>query len=152
MEAKKEVLRSAFSKVDINNKGKITYAQMKDVLKEMFGVRGEREDPGDPCWEMADFNMDKLISYEELLLFFFNTELEFEDFAKAAFRMCDTSGDGFVDRKEIRAMFRLGGKAGLGSAKDCRLLVALFDEDFDGKLNYQEFCNMIKDGEILDSD
>ena len=139
MEAKKEVLRSAFSKVDTNNKGKITYAQMKDVLKEMFGVRGEKEDPGDPCWEMADFNNDKLISYEELLLFFFNTELEFEDFAKAAFRMCDTSGDGFVDKKEIRA-------------KDCRLLVAMFDEDFDGKLNYQEFCNMIKDGEILDSD
>ena len=147
MEAKKEELKAAFTKVDKTNAGKVTYSQMKDVLKEFFG-----EDPGEIFCEMADYNKDKMISYEELLLLFFNTDLPFEDFAKAAFTMCDTSGDGHVDRKEIHAMFRLGRKAGQGSAKDCRVLVAMFDDDDDGKLNFEEFCNMIKEGTILDSD
>merc|ERR1712142_453585 len=144
MEAKKEKLKTAFSKVDKTNEGKITYTQMKDVLTDFLG-----ENPGEIFCEMADYNKDKMISYKELLLFFFNTNLPFEEFAKAAFKMCDTSGDGFVDTKEIYVMFRLGRKAGQGSARDCRVLVAMFDEDDDRKLNFDEFCNMIKDGQIL---
>ena len=49
-------------------------------------------------------------------------------------------------------MFRLGGKAKQGSAKDCRVLVAMFDEDDDGKLSFDEFCIMLKESPILDSD
>ena len=156
MEEKKEKLREAFARVDKSSEGKITYAQMKDVLEDYLDENLSNESGDESghellCW-MVDYNEDKMISYEELLLFLFNTHLGFEDFAKAAFHMCDINGDGFVDRKEIHAMFRLGRKAGQGSAKDCRVLVAMFDEDDDLKLNYDEFCNMIKDGTILDSD
>ena len=149
-------MKEAFAKVDKSSEGKITYAQMRPVLQDYLDEKpmDEAKDESTDdllCW-FVDYNEDKMISYEELLLFLFNTDLGFEDFAKAAFRMCDINGDGFVDRKEIHAMFRLGRKAGQGSAKDCRVLVAMFDEDDDCKLNYDEFCNMIKEGTILDSD
>ena len=64
---------------------------------------------------------------------------------KGAFRAYDTNGDGYLDKKELTEVMKLSGAP--TDPKMMRMTMAMFDQDEDGKLNYQEFCDML-DGKM----
>jgi len=69
--------------------------------------------------------------------------------AKDVFKMYDTNADGRIDKKELAEYLSifLGEAAAMKDdpmmASMMEMLIAEFDKDADGKLNFEEFCAMV---------
>jgi len=55
---------------------------------------------------------------------------------RVSFAALDTDHDGFLDEKELRKI--------LGSAEDVQKLIRLADKNNDGKIDYKEFCELLR--------
>lgn len=61
-----------------------------------------------------------------------------------AFKMADKDSNGYVDRKELERIIQEVGGGKLTPAES-RMVFALFDENCDNKINFEEFCNGFKE-------
>ena len=141
----KEKLKEEFEKADSAGDGKLTFSQMKKVF-ELVSSEEEIKSPDfdkkcDMVCNMADLNGDKMIDFEEILQLLFG-DSEPDDAMKGAFRAYDTNGDGYLDKKELIEVMKLAGAD--PDAAMVRMTMAMADDDEDGKLNYEEFCAMMK--------
>jgi calmodulin len=60
---------------------------------------------------------------------------------RAAFSLFDHSGDGYIDEAELRnIMINVGEPV---TIEDCRGVLRELDRDGDGRINYEEFCEII---------
>ncbi|OIT06146.1 PREDICTED: probable calcium-binding protein CML45 [Nicotiana attenuata] len=60
-----------------------------------------------------------------------------------AFDVFDENKDGFIDETELqRVLYALGLKHA-AELENCRKMILAFDEDGDGKIDFEEFVNMI---------
>jgi len=101
--------------------------------------------------KMGDTNGDRKLSIDEVVNFFTNGP-KIEDpkeEMKRMFRMHDTNGDGFISTEEVLGFFEMMGFVDEDDTPEearmmINMMVSQFDQDNDGKLNYQEFCKMMK--------
>jgi len=92
--------------------------------------------------KLADINGDKMIDYEELVKFIYDEETDPKEQMREAFRLCDTDRNGFICKKELAEFMKLCAETMFyfeGSD-----MMEMFDQDGDGKLSYQEFCDMME--------
>ena len=147
--ASKEEIKQAFEKADSTGDGKLTFAQIKEILAA-FAPEGENKGPefdrlADMVCHMADLNGDKMIDFGEIIMFFFGDPTSEKNQARTMFRMADTNGDGYVNKKELKEFLKMaGGDGDAPPDSEIRMMVAMFDNDDDGKLNYEEFNNMME--------
>ena len=145
-----EVLKEAFKNADEEGTGKLTFSQIKNLL--MLPLVTEEQKEGvdfdqlaDVLCKMADVNGDKMIDYEELVKFIYDVE-DPKEKNRVAFHLCDTNGDGLVCKNELGGFLKLAGVAETGKELDKTVgtMITLFDWDDDGKLNYEEFCDLME--------
>merc|ERR1712106_792157 len=100
---------------------------------------------------MCAHDETRKIKPEELISFMIDgpKEKDPKEVAKGMFRMFDTDKDGYFSKKELGAYL----KEMMGDDDDdwfinttAKMMLAVHDEDEDGKLNYEEFTKMIEDG------
>merc|ERR1711970_322851 len=149
----KEQLREAFKKADEAGTGKLGFAQLKSLMlataTEDQRQEGDVDQVADLIMKMADINGDKMIDYDELVKFIYDEETDPKEKMREAFRLCDTDRDGFICKKELAEFLKtaaVGAAAEEGeeSSKKIAVMMALFDQDGDGKLSYEEFSDMME--------
>ena len=148
----KEALNEAFKKADESGTGQLNFNQLKSLMLAMATeeqkIEGGVDQVADLIMKMADINGDKMVDYEELVKFIYDEETDPKEKMREAFRLCDTDRDGFICKKELAEFLKLAGndegETGLETNQKISVMMALFDQDGDGKLNYQEFCDMME--------
>ena len=148
----KEELREAFKKADEAGTGKLNFSQLKSLMLTMATEEQKKEGDvdqiADLIMKMADINGDKLIDYQELVKFIYDNESDPQEKMREAFRLCDTDRDGYISKKELAEFLKLAGgdkeETGEESKQKIAVMMALFDQDGDDKLSYQEFSDMME--------
>merc|ERR1712172_294601 len=148
----KEKVKEAFEKKDKTGDGKLTFGEIKEII-EQFSSEDQQKDPtfGQTCkmvCNMADVNGDKMIAFAEIVPLMFGDSLEPENAMKGAFRAYDTNGDGYLNKKELVEVMTLSGLE--ADSKLMKMTMVMFDDNDDGRMNYDEFCSLI-DGKVAHS-
>jgi len=55
---------------------------------------------------------------------------------RVSFAALDENHDGYLDEKELRKV--------LGNSEDVQKLISLADKDGDGRIDYKEFCDLLR--------
>eukprot|EP00092_Neocalanus_flemingeri_P005256 GFUD01005650.1.p1 GENE.GFUD01005650.1~~GFUD01005650.1.p1 ORF type:complete len:173 (-),score=57.81 GFUD01005650.1:113-565(-) len=140
----KEVLKEVFKKADEEGTGKLSFSQMKALLLGLgLEESVETDKTVQMICKMADVNGDKMIDSEEFINFLYDNQDDPKEKWKQAFRVADTNGDGLVCKKELGEFLNLGGLGGPDNEEAVGMTITLFDWDSDGKLDYEEFCDMM---------
>merc|ERR1711970_496465 len=148
----KEQLREAFKKADEAGTGKLGFAQLKSLMLAMATEdqrqEGDVDQVADLIMKMADINGDKMIDYDELVKFIYDEETDPKEKMREAFRLCDSDRDGFICKKELAEFLKVAGgvteETDQESSEKVAAMMALFDQDGDGKLSYSEFSDMME--------
>ena len=148
----KEQLREAFKKADEAGTGKLNFAQLRTLMLSMATEDQKKEGNVDQVAElimkMADIDGDKMIDYDELVKFIYDEETDPKEKMREAFRLCDSDRDGFICKKELAEFLKVAGGATdeteQESSEKIAAMMALFDQDGDGKLSYEEFSDMME--------
>merc|ERR1712098_154171 len=123
---------------DKGNKGYVTAEELKEVFQKMGQTTTDKDVK--MFFTMADKDGDKKLQTEEVVNFFMNRDKNKDDpkeAAKMMFKITDLDSDGFIDKKELKKFFS---SLADEEDEDDNMMVAMMDEDEDGKLNYEEFC------------
>ena len=101
--------------------------------------------------KMCARDTSRKVKAEEVVSYFLNgpSERDIEEQAKLMFRMYDTNGDGFIDKKELVSYLKeIVGVEDEELSEAVKMFLSSEDEDEDRKqLNYEEFCEMWEMGE-----
>lgn len=104
--------------------------------------------------EKIDVNGDGCVDVEEFGELYKSIMIQDEDEIgdedmKEAFNVFDQNGDGFITVDELKTVLSsLGLKQGK-TLEECRKMIMQVDVDGDGRVNYKEFRQMMKKGQIL---
>ncbi|KAF7805350.1 calmodulin-like protein 3 [Senna tora] len=141
-------LKRVFQMFDRNGDGRITKEELSDSL-ENLGIFIPEDDlrqmidkidmNGDGCVDIGEFG--------ELYQSLMNGRDEEEEVdMREAFNVFDQNGDGFITVEELRSVLSsLGLKQGK-AVEDCKKMIMKVDVDGDGKVDYNEFKQMMKAG------
>ena len=140
-------VQQIFNKFDKNGDGKISRAELKDVLRAL----GSNADAAEVARIMAEIDSDGdgFIDLDEFAEFHrSDTGAEADAGAAAsnkelrdAFDLYDLDKNGLISASELHAVLkRLGEKCSLS---DCSRMIRSVDADGDGSVNFEEFKKMM---------
>ncbi|KAH3742641.1 Calmodulin protein 11 [Pelomyxa schiedti] len=137
-------LKQVFDMFDRNHDGKISTSEIADVLRAL------NQDPNDYDIEgmisEVDTDNNGTVEFEEFKAMMAKaeqTEEQKENDLRKAFNVFDLDQDGFITKEELKAgMVRLGET----DIKDDQIRAMIKDADIngDGKIDFAEFCRMMK--------
>ena len=116
-------------------------------LKELF-LKSNQEDVSDinknvdMFIKMASSDGDKKLKIEEAVKLYSAEEGDPKENMKILFRMCDSDGDGSISKKELAKFMNMFDDEEYKEI--INMMIVLADEDQDGKLSYDEFCNLME--------
>lgn len=126
-------LRTAFEELDVDGDGKVTLAEMKQVLEQKSSSTAFEEMK--KLMTLGDMDGDGYLSYEELVMAARHRKLiAKEERLMHIFSMLDANGDGHLTLDEIQQA--LGDHEGLID------MIEEVDRDGDGTLDYEEFVEV----------
>ncbi|CAM8979443.1 unnamed protein product [Rhodiola kirilowii] len=141
-------LKRVFQMFDRNGDGRITQKELNDSLqnlgiyipdKELTLMIDKIDANGDGCVDIDEFGE----LYQSLMD---EREEEGEEDVREAFNVFDQNGDGFISVEELRSVLgSLGLKQGR-SVEDCKKMIAKVDADGDGRVDFDEFKEMMRGG------
>lgn len=121
-------LEDAFKNADTDKDGKLTLEEWVDVLQRT-GHNISRSEVVEMFRE-KDLNMDGVMSYDEFL--------GHDTRMALAFKAIDKNGDGYLSKTEFRRI------CPNMSEEQVEAAFSKFDKDKTGRVNYKEFCSMMK--------
>uniref|UniRef100_A0A251TBM4 non-specific serine/threonine protein kinase n=1 Tax=Helianthus annuus TaxID=4232 RepID=A0A251TBM4_HELAN len=135
-------LRSLFTTIDTDNNGTIKYEELKTALAPWGSKLIEAE--AKQLMEAADVDENGSIDYIE----FVTATMPRHTFVKdghlyKAFQHFDTDNSGFITRDELETAMK---NYGMGDEAPIKDIITEVDTDNDGKINYEEFCMMMRSG------
>lgn len=137
-------LKEMFHAMDKDCSGTITVDEMRDGLMAKGGLIPESE--LQRIMENADVNGDGKVDYEEFLAATMHLgKLEREENLYKAFQFFDKDGSGYITVDELQTALRDHGDAAQVAAHIQDILRDV-DKDSDGKIDYEEFCTMMRAG------
>lgn len=142
-------LRRVFSMFDRNGDGKISRKELSESL-EKLGIHIPEQELTQMI-EKIDANGDGYVDVEEFGMLYGaimedDVKGDDEDGMREAFNVFDQNGDGFITVDELRSVLAsLGLKQGR-TIEDCKRMIMKVDVDGDGRVNYDEFRQMMKGG------
>ncbi|KAJ8650442.1 hypothetical protein MRB53_003465 [Persea americana] len=140
---RREEYRAAFNLFDRNNDGCITVEELELAIRSL-GRISQQQEIHDMISEF-DANRNGKMEFEEFYNFMTRTmeESEAEEALIAAFKACDSDGDGFITASELRqVMIKL--HAGLCDG-DVQQMIQNADFDGDSRISYTEFQRINKE-------
>lgn len=135
-------LKSMFMNMDTDKSGTITYDELKTGLARLGSKLSESEVR--QLMDAADVDGNGSIDYIEFITATMHRhKLEREEDLYKAFQHFDTDGSGFITRDELESAMK---KYGMGDEATIKEIISEVDTDNDGKINYEEFCTMMRSG------
>lgn len=129
-----------FNHFDENKDGKISPLELQQCVRKFGGELSETE--AEKAVDCLDFDGDGFLSFDDFCKFIEGTEEEEKVCdLKEAFKMYDMDGCGCITPKSLKRMLsRLGESK---SIDECKLMIARFDLNGDGVLDFDEFKVMM---------
>ncbi|KAI3717898.1 hypothetical protein L1987_69809 [Smallanthus sonchifolius] len=135
-------LKSMFMNMDTDKSGTITYEELKTGLARLGSKLTESEVR--QLMDAADVDGNGSIDYIEFITATMHRhKLEREEDLYKAFQHFDTDGSGFITRDELESAMK---EYGMGDEATIKEIISEVDTDNDGKINYEEFCTMMRSG------
>ncbi|KAI6687510.1 hypothetical protein NL676_024338 [Syzygium grande] len=135
-------LKAMFANMDTDKSGTITYEELKTGLARLGSKLTEAEVK--QLMEAADVDGNGSIDYIEFITATMDRhKLERDEHLYKAFQHFDKDNSGFITMDEIETAVR---GYGMGDEDTIRDIIAEVDRDNDGRINYQEFCAMMRSG------
>lgn len=133
-------LKELFGAMDADGSGTITIDELREGLKKKGTKIPESE--LQRIMENADVNGDGTIDYEEFLAATIHlSKLEREEVLYSAFKHFDADNSGFITKEELEEALKHA------CAPDhIEEILADVDKDNDGRIDYEEFCEMMRKG------
>lgn len=135
-------LKEMFKSIDTDNSGTITYEELKDGLRKLGTKLSESEVKH--LIEGADVDGDGSIDYIEFITATMHlNRVEREDHLYKAFEYFDKDKSGFITRDELVHALK---HYNMGDEKTIKEIIDEVDTDNDGRINYDEFAAMMRQG------
>ncbi|KAG5561344.1 hypothetical protein RHGRI_004392 [Rhododendron griersonianum] len=146
-------LKAMFTNIDTDKSGTITYEELKTGLARLGSKLSEVEVK--QLMEAADVDGNGTIDYIEFITATMHRhKLERDEHLFKAFQYFDTdrSGavdlimrccDSFITRDELETAMK---EYGMGDDATIKDIISEVDTDNDGRINYEEFCAMMRSG------
>lgn len=135
-------LKAMFANMDTDNSGTITYDELKAGLARLGSKLTEAEVK--QLMEAADVDGNGTIDYIEFITATMHRhKLERDEHLYKAFQYFDKDNSGFITRDELEAAMKEYGMGDDGTIKE---IISEVDADNDGRINYEEFCAMMRSG------
>ena len=130
-DARQEILTRIWKRVDADGSGALDREEVRQVLIQMG--RPEEDIDLDAAMEELDADGDGEVDFGEFEAWFFKRGVDLQ----ATFAAMDIDGDGSLTHREFREGLRgLGINLPISQVED---LIATFDKDGDGEIDYSEF-------------
>ncbi|KAJ6791001.1 calcium-dependent protein kinase 19-like [Iris pallida] len=137
-------LKQMFTNMDTDNSGTITFEELKSGLARLGSKLSEAEVK--QLMEAADVDGNGTIDYIEFITATLHRhKLESEENVHNAFKYFDKDNSGFITMDELEVAMK---EHGLGDDATIKEIISEVDTDNDGKINYDEFCGMMRSGSI----
>ncbi|BFG29560.1 calcium-dependent protein kinase 2 [Prunus yedoensis var. nudiflora] len=135
-------LKAMFTNMDTDNSGTITYEELKSGLARLGSKLTEAEVK--QLMEAADVDGSGSIDYIEFITATMHRHrLERDEHLFKAFQYFDKDNSGFITRDELESAMK---EYGMGDDETIREIISEVDTDNDGRINYEEFCTMMRSG------
>ncbi|CAM8903666.1 unnamed protein product [Rhodiola kirilowii] len=135
-------LKSMFANMDTDNSGTITYEELKMGLTQLGSKLSEVEVK--QLMEAADADGNGSIDYIEFITATMHRhELERDEHLYTAFQHFDKDGSGYITRDELEIAMQ---DYGISDGATIKEIIDEVDADNDGRINYEEFCLMMRSG------
>ena len=131
-----------FNKIDINGDGKITSAILYKGICKYWEGNPEKEIS--EIFEVLDRDHNNYIGYEEFVRAVIDKSIFLEEnVLKFAFKYFDTNNKGEITYESIQNIFR-GHIKSESIDESLKKIMEEVDKDKDGKINYNDFCELMK--------
>uniref|UniRef100_A0ACD5UM04 Uncharacterized protein n=3 Tax=Avena sativa TaxID=4498 RepID=A0ACD5UM04_AVESA len=135
-------LKQMFSNMDTDNSGTITYEELKAGLAKLGSKLSEAEVK--QLMDAADVDGNGSIDYVEFITATMHRhKLERDEHLFKAFQYFDKDNSGFITRDELETALI---EHEMGDADTIKDIISEVDTDNDGRINYEEFCTMMRGG------
>ncbi|KAL5775357.1 hypothetical protein ACOSP7_012914 [Xanthoceras sorbifolium] len=135
-------LKSMFANIDTDNSGTITYEELKTGLSRLGSRLSETEVK--QLMEAADVDGNGTIDYIEFISATMHRyRLERDEHLFKAFQYFDKDNSGYITRDELETAMK---EYGIGDESTIPEIISEVDTDNDGRINYEEFCTMMRSG------
>ncbi|KAG1368313.1 calcium-dependent protein kinase 19 [Cocos nucifera] len=135
-------LKQMFTNMDTDKSGTITYEELKSGLARLGSRLSEAEVK--QLMDAADVDGNGTIDYIEFITATMHRHrLERDEHLYKAFQYFDKDKSGFITRDELESAMK---EHGIGDASTIKEIISEVDTDNDGRINYEEFCAMMKGG------
>lgn len=134
--------KAMFTNMDTDNSGTITYEELKEGLQRLGSKLTEAE--VQQLMEAADVDGNGTIDYIEFITATMHRHrLERDEHLNKAFQYFDKDHSGFITMDELEMAMKEYGMGDEGTIKE---IISEVDTDNDGRINYDEFCAMMRSG------
>ncbi|OIW06238.1 hypothetical protein TanjilG_28763 [Lupinus angustifolius] len=141
-------LKQMFKNMDTDRSGTITFEELKSGLSRLGSKLSEYEIR--QLMDAADVDNNGTIDYAEFITATMHRhKLDKEESLRKAFQYFDKDNSGYVTRDELRQAlteYKMGDEATIDEVIDD------VDTDKDGKINYEEFVTMMRQGTVDNDD
>ncbi|KFK35914.1 hypothetical protein AALP_AA4G052700 [Arabis alpina] len=135
-------LKAMFANIDTDNSGTITYEELKEGLAKLGSKLTETEVK--QLMDAADVDGNGSIDYIEFITATMHRHrLESNENLDKAFQHFDKDGSGYITIDELEAALK---EYGMGDDTTIKEILSDVDADNDGRINYEEFCAMMRSG------
>ncbi|XP_054819052.1 calcium-dependent protein kinase 33 [Prosopis cineraria] len=135
-------LKAMFTNMDTDKSGTITYEELKEGLQRLGSKLTEAEVK--QLMEAADVDGNGTIDYIEFITATMHRHrLERDEHLYKAFQYFDKDNSGHITRDELETAMKEYGMGDEGTIKE---IISEVDTDNDGRINYDEFCAMMRSG------
>ena len=136
-------LAKVFKDFDKNGDGKLSMQEVKEGYLEHYGKIMSDEEV-EQMFNAVDSDRSGFIDYSEFVVAAMNeNQLTTNDKLQAAFKMFDKDGSGVISPDEIKEVLSFGGSNALNKSQ-IDAIVKQVDENGDGEISFEEFCDMMK--------
>ncbi|KAK6934457.1 EF-hand domain [Dillenia turbinata] len=135
-------LKSMFTNMDTDKSGTITCEELRSGLAQLGSKLAEAQ--VQKLLEAADVDGNGTIDYIEFITTTMHRHrLQRDETLYNAFKYFDKDNSGFITRDELETAMTQCGMGNEGTTKE---IISEIDTDHDGRINYVEFCTMMRSG------
>ncbi|XVF27867.1 hypothetical protein REPUB_Repub14bG0146200 [Reevesia pubescens] len=135
-------LKTMFTNIDTDKSGTITYEELKTGLARLGSKLSEAEVV--QLMEAADADGNGTIDYIEFIAASMHIyRLEKDEHLYKAFQYFDKDNSGFITKDELESAMK---EYGMGDEASISEVISEVDTDNDGRIDYEEFCAMMRSG------
>ena len=126
--------------MDKDGNGSLDKEEVMLGYEEHFGIQMTEENV-DAMFKAVDIDGNGSIDYTEFVMATMNErDLISQQKLRAAFRLFDKDGNGSISPEEIKNALGISDEDG----EELNKLIAEIDENGDGEIQFEEFCNMMQ--------